>query len=301
MIVVFGSINLDLVTRVPRIPARGETVLGRSYAQSPGGKGANQALAASRAGAAVRLVGAVGDDAFGQAALSLLRADGLDLTAVVRTPEPTGLAFITVDDEGRNAITVAAGANAAVEGRHIEKLGMTARDILVLQREVPDEEGETAARAAKACGARIILNLAPSGPAAESYLALIDILIANESEATDLAAHLAIDADGTNAYAALAAYLRRRFDLDMVVTLGAEGAIGWSGGIEHRASAPSVTVIDTTGAGDTFVGTFAAALSEGKDFSEAMRIGVAAGSLACTRRGAQPSIPTREEVDAAMR
>ena len=163
MITVFGSINLDIVTRVPRIPAPGETVLGQSYSKVPGGKGANQALAARRAGAAVRLVGATGIDAFADTALSLLRADGVDLSAVSQSSLPTGAAFISIDAHGQNAITVAAGANNAARGAQIEALQLRAGDILLLQREVPDAESEIAARATKACKARVILNLAPSG------------------------------------------------------------------------------------------------------------------------------------------
>ena len=295
MIVVFGSINLDIVTHVPRIPGPGETVIGPSYARIPGGKGANQALAARRAGAEVRLVGATGSDEFADAALSLLRADGVDLTGVVGSSKPTGAAFISIDAAGQNAITVAGGANAAAAGAQVEQLALSSSDILMLQREVPDAECELAARAARAKGARVLLNLAPSGAISDSYLGEIDVLIVNEHEAADLAAGLGRSGD----YADLAAHLAERHAISTVVTLGADGAFGWDGGVSHRAPARPVVVVDTTAAGDTFAGAFAAALEAGMTFADALSRGVVAGSLAVTRHGAQPSIPTTAEIDAA--
>ncbi|GEP00444.1 ribokinase [Methylobacterium haplocladii] len=297
MIIVFGSINVDLVTKVARIPRPGETVTGDAYQRLPGGKGANQALAARRAGAEVRMLGAVGDDAFAEPALVNLREAGVDLSSVRRTDRPTGVAFIVVDAEGRNAITVAAGANTAVEATAVERLDLGAQDILLLQREIPDAAGESAARSAKAAGARVVLNFAPSGVIPDSYLALVDILILNEHEAADLVSALAID---TGSHAALADALQIRFGTDVVVTLGAAGAVGWSNGIEHRTAALPVNVVDTTGAGDTFVGIFTAALAEGTSFGDALRRGSIAGSLACTCSGAQAGIPTRRAIDAAM-
>lgn len=298
MIVILGSINVDLVTRVPKIPAPGETVIGDAYACVPGGKGANQALAARRAGAEVSMLGAVGDDAFAEAALVHLRDAGVDLSGVRRTDRPTGAAFISVDAAGQNAITVAAGANAVAEAAAVQNLVLGADDILLLQREIPDAAGEAAARIAKAAGARIVLNLAPSGVIPDSYLALLDILILNEHEAADLSAALAIDPEP---HTALADALRTRFGIDVVVTLGSAGAAGWSKGVEHRAAAMPVEAVDTTGAGDTFVGVFTAALAEGTPFGDALQRGSVAGSLACTRPGAQAGIPTRREIDAAMR
>lgn len=296
MIVVFGSINLDIVTHVPRIPAPGETVAGPSYARIPGGKGANQALAAQRAGATVWLVGATGFDEFADAALSLLRAEGVDVTGVVRSSLPTGAAFISVDAEGQNAITVASGANATVLGTQLEHTPLKAGDILMLQREVPDAEGEHAARYARERGARVVLNLAPSGLISDSFLLNLDVLIMNEHEAADLAKGLERSGD----LAELAAHLGRSYNLSTVVTLGGEGAVGWENGREHRVTARPVTVVDTTAAGDTFAGAFSATLADGRSFDEALRRGVAAGSLAVTRHGAQPSIPTAGEIDAAL-
>ena len=296
MIAVFGSVNIDLVTPVTRIAAPGETVMGVGYETVPGGKGANQALAARRAGADVLMAGAVGRDGFADLALALLREAGVDLAGLATVEAPTGAAFIAVDARGANAITVAAGANgrasaAALDGH------LPAGGLLLLQREVPDAEGEAAARLARARGLRTVLNLAPSGRLPDSYLALVDILVVNEHEAADLAAALSLPDD----HAGLAAHLAARFGIGAtVVTLGAEGAAGWENGAAHRAPCPKVAARDTTAAGDSFVGFFAAALDAGLPFAEAMRRGTAAGSLACTVAGAQPSIPDAAAVDALL-
>ncbi len=297
MIAVFGSINIDLVTEVARIAAPGETVMGASYAAFPGGKGANQALAARRAGAAVLMAGAVGRDGFAAPALALLRGAGVDLSAVAEVEAPTGAAFISVDAEGRNAITVAAGANALACAAALGDLPPGAGGLLLLQREVPDAEGEAAAGSARARGRRTVLNLAPSGAVPDSYLRLVDVMVVNEHEAADLARALGLADD----HAGLAARLDAGFGIGAtVVTLGAEGAVGWERGAEHRVPCPVVEALDTTAAGDSFVGAFAAALDAGLPFPEAMRRGTAAGSLACTVRGAQPSIPDAAAVDALL-
>ena len=297
MIAVFGSINIDLVTQVDRIAAPGETVIGASYAAFPGGKGANQALAARRAGADVLMVGAVGRDGFAAPALALLRDAGVDLSAVAEVEVPTGAAFIAVDAEGRNAITVAGGANALARAAALGDFGPGASGLLLLQREVPDAEGAAAAGAARARGMRVVLNLAPSGAVRDSYLRLVDVMVVNEHEAADLARTLGLSDD----HAGLAAHLDLEFGIGAtVVTLGAAGAVGWQGGAEHRVPCPAVEVLDTTAAGDSFVGAFAAALDAGLPFPDALRRGSAAGSLACTVRGAQPSIPHAAAVDALL-
>ena len=297
MIVVFGSINIDLVTRVERIAGPGETVMGNAYTAIPGGKGANQALAARRAGASVAMVGAVGRDGFAAEALGLLREAGIDLANVADTDAPTGAAFIAVNAGGDNAITVAAGANADAKADALGALGLGTGDTLLLQREVPDTESEAAALHARRRGARTVLNLAPSGLIPARYLEALDVLVVNEHEAADLAYALHRPAELPD----LAAHLREAYGLaTLVVTLGAEGAIGWQDGIEHRATSPKVAAVDTTAAGDSFVGAFAAALDAGLAFPEALRRGTAAGSLACTTRGAQPSIPTKAAIDALI-
>ncbi len=297
MIVVFGSLNVDLVTPVERLPGAGETVIGPSYALHPGGKGANQALAARRAGAEVALFGAVGRDAFAEVALSLLAADGIDLAGVARVDAPTGAAFIAVDAEGSNQIVVAAGANAHARADALAGLVLGEGDILLLQREVPEAECLAAARLMKAAGGRVILNLAPAGPPDPALLACLDVLIVNEHEALVLAQSLGWPEGEPDAIA-------RRCDgergIACIVTLGAEGVVGWHGGVRRRLAAPVVAVLDTVAAGDSFTGAFAAALSAGYGFSGALQRGLAAGSLACTVAGAQPSLPRREAIEALV-
>jgi ribokinase len=293
MIVVFGSVNVDLVTAVTRLPGPGETVLGPGYALHPGGKGANQALAARRAGAEVTLVGAVGRDGFAEIALSLLTQDGVDLTHVARLDAPTGAAFIAVDEGGANQIVVAAGANAHARAA-LSNLPLGESDILLLQREVPEDQCLSAARAMKLAGGRVILNLAPAGAIGPELLACLDILIVNEHEALVLAQALGWPVLEPDDFA-------RRIDAEIslacIVTLGADGVVGWHGGVRRRLEAPHVAVVDTVAAGDSFCGAFAAALAAGYGFSGALQRGLAAGSLACTVAGAQPSVPRREAIE----
>lgn len=295
MIIVFGSLNVDLVTPVERLPGAGETVLGPGYALHPGGKGANQALAARRAGAEVIMVGAVGRDGFAEIALGLLAQDGVDLAHLARVEVPTGAAFIAVDAAGSNQIVVAAGANALAKADAVEALKPGEGDLLLLQREVPEDECLRAARATRAGGGRVILNLAPAGEPAPDLLALTDILIVNEHEALILAGSLGWAESEPDAIA-------QRIDAERgiacIVTLGSAGAVGWHGGVRRRLEAPVVEALDTVAAGDSFVGAFAAALQAGFGFSGALQRGLAAGSLACTVAGAQPSVPRREAIEA---
>lgn len=297
MIIVFGSLNVDLVTPVARLPGPGETVIGPAYALHPGGKGANQALAARRAGAQVALLGAVGRDDFAALALSLLQQDGVDLSHVARLDAPTGAAFISVAQDGANQIVVAAGANALAEPSALAALAPAEGDILLLQRETSDAANLVAARAMKQAGGRVILNLAPAGAPDPALLAQLDILVANEHEALILAQALGwpdLDPDE----------IARRIDAERgvicVVTLGSDGVVAWQGGLRRRLPAPAVEVVDTVAAGDSFVGAFAAALAQGYGLSGALQRGLAAGSLACTRPGAQPSIPRREKIEALV-
>jgi ribokinase len=293
MIVVFGSINIDLVTRAERIPAPGETVLGDDYSVIPGGKGANQALAARRAGAEVALVGAYGVDGFALTAISLLRADGVDLSACLAVDKPTGVAFITVDPHGENAIVVASGANARANAAQLDARGMSSADILLMQREVPIPEVEAAAALARRHGAKVLLNAAPAGAVSPELMANLDYLVVNEHEAAIVGAGLGLSGELED----IAAEIDRRHGVATLVTLGAAGAVAFSKGRRYQAPAPAVTVVDTTAAGDTFVGAFAAALDRGLDFDAALRRGLAAGSLACTKAGAQPSMPYADEIE----
>jgi ribokinase len=283
MVIVFGSINLDLVTRVARFPAPGETVGAESFATYPGGKGANQALAAARAGAAVRLYGAVGTDAFADAALALLAAGGVDLDGVTRAAAPTGCATILVDAHGENCIAVASGANAHADPEAVPDSVLTPGTVVVLQHEVPAHANAVLIARAHRAGARIILNAAPARPLSIELLRQIDVLVVNESE---VSASVPPAADAPA--------------LAVVITLGAKGAILRLAGKTVEAIAPRVTVADTTGAGDAFVGAMAAALDACASPADALRHAVAAGSLACTAAGAQPALPDRNAIAALV-
>lgn len=295
MIVVFGSINLDLVTPVARLPGPGETVLGPTYAVHPGGKGANQALAARRAGADVMMVGAVGQDSFAAQALALLVEGGVDLSRVQHVAAPTGAAFITVDARGANQIVVASGANALASVTALDGFAFSDSDILLLQSEVPEAQSLAVARLARAAGARVLLNLAPSSPLDPALLALLDMLVVNEHEARDLAQALGWSESDPDA---IAARIDAEHGVACIATLGAQGAVGWSGGVRRAVLAPALQVVDTTAAGDAFLGALAAAMVAGFGFMAALQRAAVAGSLACTKAGAQPSLPDKAQIDA---
>jgi ribokinase len=281
MILVFGSINVDVTVPVPRLPAPGETVLGGDYALLPGGKGANQALAARRAGAEVMLAGAVGRDGFAAVALELLRRDGVDLGLVREVERPTGCAAIMVGAGGENLIAVASGANAAVTAGQVPDGLLGPRTTLVCQIEVPVAETVALIRRAHAAGARTLLNLAPALPLDHAVFGALDWLVANEGEAATLGA--------------------ARPRQGMVVTLGEKGAVATlADGGEIAVPALPVIPRDTTGAGDTFVGAFATGLDCGFEVEAALRFAGAAASLSCLGRGAQPAMPDREAIIAAL-
>lgn len=285
MIVVFGSINIDFLLRVARLPGEGETVAGQDVALAPGGKGANQALAARKAGATVKLIGAVGDDAFADLALANLVASGVDLSGLRRAKRPTGAAFITIDEAGRNHIVLSPGANQDV--RAVDFLPASG-GILLVQRELPEGETLAALRKAKDAGMMTIVNAAPSAGLPGAMRDLADIVIANEHEIADVAGRI-------DAPEALAVELAKT-GKTIVLTLGAEGALAAKGGQVWRAPATKVNVVDTTGAGDTFCGAFAAALGDGKDIGAALAFAAKAGSLACTKLGAQSATPERDAI-----
>jgi ribokinase len=298
MITVFGSINIDLVTAVPELPRPGETVLGESYRLFPGGKGANQALAAARAGAPTRMVGCVGDDGFADLALADLSAGGVDLARVARSESNTGCATIAVSARGENLIVVASGANLRATAAQLSDLPLAPADSLLLQMEVPLAENWRAVRHAKEAGLRVILNLAPAAAVPPDILTLLDVLVMNETEADQLAAALG---HATGDPAGITAALARRHDLACIVTLGAEGVVTATPADTWRDTALPVEVLDTTAAGDAFVGVLAAGLDGGLDLKTAVRRAAAAGSLACTVAGAQPSLPSRAAIDRACR
>lgn len=292
MVVVFGSINLDLVARVPRLAQPGETLAAESFAMHPGGKGANQALAAARAGAAVALVGVVGRDPFAAPALALLETGGVDLSNVRRVPGPTGIALIQVNASGENAIVVIAGANAKLDADAIPAGWLRPSTILVLQQEIPATANAAVVGRAHASGARIVLNAAPARPVDRRFLDHVDVLVVNEAEMRALAPAAGFP-DAPEAFAR--AFASRR-GATAVVTLGAAGAVAADAGSSCSLAAPAVAVVDSTGAGDAFVGTLAAALDRGSTLPAALAWGVAAGSLACKRAGAQPALPLAGEI-----
>lgn len=294
MIVVFGSINLDLAAKVPRLPRPGETLIGHSLSIGPGGKGANQALAACRAGAQVMLFGAVGRDPFAEPALASLRAEGVDLSNVRGVDGGTGVALIHVDDHGENAITVIAGANAQTTAAQVAHRVLTPASIVVMQLEVPIPEVYALAHRAHAAGARVILNAAPAATLSPDLFGRIDVLIVNETEAKSIAETLAMAV----APDAFVVEYRARFNSDAIVSLGSDGLVASSPEGSINVAAPRVKIVDTVGAGDALVGAIAAALDRNVPWTRALKEGVAAGSLACTRAGAQVSAPRLNDITA---
>ena len=292
MILVFGSINLDLIFNLPHIPAPGETVLGPTTRIEPGGKGANQAVAAARDGASVAMVGAVGRDALAEDALVLLREAGVDLTRVTRTDSSTGCAAIAVDPHGNNAIAVGSGANLRVTADQVPESLLMPDVTLVLQMEVPATE--TAALIARAKGkvARIILNLAPASALPPEALRALDLLIVNETEAAWLGSHLGCGERASGLHDALG--------VEVIRTLGAEGLDAATRDGPLRLPARDITPVDTTAAGDCFVGVLAAALDRGASLTAALNRATAAAALCCMKAGSQGSIPWKAETDAFL-
>jgi ribokinase len=299
MITVLGSINIDLVATAERLPRSGETVAGSALATVAGGKGANQALAVCRAGHPVRMVGAVGEDAFAGLALALLREAGADLGFVRQVGEPTGTALILVGGDGENMITVIPGANGFVGEADIEASlsGMGAGDILMLQFEIPAPVVEQALKAARAGGVLTILNIAPLVPETVGIAALADIVVANETEFERLAGASLPSAEARED---ALRRLHAETGQTIVVTLGGDGAMAMEDGVFHQVRSLPITPVDTVGAGDTFCGYLAAGIARGDGLHRAMRDAATAGSLACLSRGAQSAMPLRVEVDAAL-
>ena len=271
-IAVVGSINLDLVARCARLPRAGETLTDATFERVPGGKGANQALAAARLGASVSLVGAVGDDPFATEALALLEEGGVALDRVSRADAPTGVAVIVVAADGENQIVVAPGANGHVEAPP----GLGEADAVLCQLEIPVETVTAAARAAR----YFCLNAAPARPVPRTLLDSVDLLVVNRYE---------FEAIG-------------RFDGVVALTLGAEGAVLIERGEEvARAAPPPIDPVDGTAAGDAFTACLLVSLLEGRDRADALARACAAGAIAASRAGAQPSLPTAAEVDEILR
>lgn len=297
-VVVIGSLNMDLVTRAPRLPKGGETLIGESFATVSGGKGANQAVAAARLGAEVSMIGCVGNDAYGEALRGALLAERIDCQAVSAVDGSSGVALIVVDDSSQNSIVIVPGANGALTAEAIDRFDsvIQAADVLICQLEVPDVSVGHALKRGRELGKTVILNPAPvSRPLPSDWYASIDYLIPNESEASALSG-LAVDSL-ESAHAAAARLIALGAG-KVIITLGAQGSLFADGQRFEHFPAPVVKAVDTTAAGDTFVGGFAAALAAGNDEAQAIRFGQVAAALSVTRAGAQPSIPVLSEVQA---
>lgn len=299
-IVVAGSSNTDMIIQMPRIPRPGETILGGRFSMAAGGKGANQAVAAARAGGDVTFVARVGDDMFGQKAVEGFVADGIHVEHVIRDPHaPSGVALIFVADDGENSIGVASGANGLLSPADVEQAKdvIGSADVLVMQLETPVETVHAAARIAAARGVRVILNPAPAQPLDDALLKLVSVLTPNETEA-ELLTGIKVEDDHAAKRAADA--LLAKGVQTVLITLGPRGAwVATRDGGELVAGFV-VKAVDTTAAGDVFNGAFAVGLSEGKPLQNAVRFANAAAALSVTKLGAQPSAPTRAEIEAFL-
>lgn len=295
-VVVVGSLNMDLVTRASRLPRAGETLIGQTFSTVPGGKGANQAVASARLGADVSMIGCVGTDAYGTQLRDALQVEGIDCQAVSTVDGSSGVALIVVDGSSQNAIVIVAGSNGELTPASLQAFDavLQAADVIVCQLEVPMKTVGYALKRGRELGKTVILNPAPaSAPLPAEWYASIDYLIPNESEATALSG---VTVDSIDSAKAAATHLIQAGAGKVIITLGAQGALFTDGqGFEHLL-APKVKAVDTTAAGDTFVGGFAAALANGKSEAEAIRFGQVAAALSVTRAGAQPSIPTLHDV-----
>ena len=296
MIVVFGSLNADLVFAVDRLPGPGETVLTGGYDFHAGGKGGNQAVAAARAGAAVRLFGRVGGDDHGTRLIELQRAAGVDATGVRRDPAPTGLAFIAVDRAAENQIVVAGGANRHARADDVPDAALDQAKLIVAQMELPAEETAALIKRSRPRGARALLNLAPALPIDNEALTALDWLVVNRIEARMVAEPRGLAAEEP---AVVARRLAKALGLTCIITLGGAGAVAADARHAWAIDALPVSAVDTTGAGDAFVGSLAAALDGDMKIAEALGRATAAAGLACMVKGAQTSMPNRAAVDRA--
>jgi ribokinase len=292
-VVVVGSINEDQVLRVDRLPRRGETVIATDSTTSSGGKGANQAVAAARAGVPTTLVAALGTDARGMRLQAHLRAHGIDLSKLLRVPGPSGAATVLVDAQGDNSIVVHSGANAALTAHHVRDalVDIERGDVVLLQCEVPPAAVEAAVQAATNVRATTILNWSPVLELDRAVVSNVDVLVVNREEAASL---LGEDDSNRGPDPAMALRLSRAFGTDVVVTLGADGAAcSINGALTPIPSASVPEVVDTTGAGDTFAGTLAAAVAARQSLIEATRAACQAAATSVARLGAQPAPPGR--------
>ncbi len=299
-IVVVGSSNTDMIVKMPRIPKPGETILGGKFNTAAGGKGANQAVAAARVNGNVTLVARVGDDMFGEQSIEGFKKDKINVeNLIVDKNEPSGVALIFVDDNGENSIAVASGANAKLSVDDVEKARdvILDADILLMQLETPLDTIRAAAKIAHENGGKIILNPAPAQILDDDLLSMLDILTPNETEA-ELLTGIAVN-DVESAKKAGRALLEKGLEI-VIITLGSQGALLVTKKETELVNGFKVEAVDTTAAGDTFNGTLAVGLAENKNLIDAIRFANAAGALSVTKLGAQPSAPSREEIDAFL-
>lgn len=295
-VLVFGSINIDLVCQAERIPGAGETVLAPSYEFFAGGKGANQAVAAARAGASVVMVGAVGKDAFAEIPLQALRQAGVETHSIHVVDAPTGAAFITISRDGENAITVASGANRLVRADMIGAENWAASGICVIQGELSWPEAYAAAQMAQARGLAVILNAAPSHGFDARIMPHVDFLIVNAHEMADIAGQCGISSDN---FPGFSEKILQKPGSACLITRGSEGVAFYSAAQQFSVAARPVAVVDTTGAGDTFCGVFAAMLAQARSVQDAVDLANTAAGLACMQRGAQSAMPALAAIEAA--
>jgi ribokinase len=299
-IVVVGSSNTDMILKLDRIPKPGETILGGEFIMAAGGKGANQAVAAAKAGGQVTFIARVGNDMFGEQAIAGFRERGIEVEHVQADGSPSGVALIFVAKDGQNSIGVASGANAKVSPADVRKAksAFSAADVVLLQLETPLETVRAAADMGAASGAMVILNPAPAQPLPDKLLNKVTILTPNESE-TELLTGIEVN-DEQSCRRAAGALLDRGVEA-VIITLGARGAFIANATLSELVPGFGMKAVDTTAAGDTFNGALAVALAEQMPMCEAVRFANAAGAISVTRMGAQPSAPSRKEIDALIK
>lgn len=291
-IIVIGSLNADLVVKSPRFPQPGETISGENLQIIPGGKGANQAVAAARQGVGVAMVGRVGSDSFGPFLLENLKSNQVNTSHVLVDESATGTAIIVVDANGQNSIVLSPGANGKVTPADVDSASFLNAKLLLLQLEIPTPTVLRAAQKAREHGLTVILNPAPAKSLPAELLANVDILIPNESELA-LLTNLPVN-DASSAEVAAKDLLKLGIKT-VIVTLGSKGALLVTSTQVTHVDAYKINVVDTTAAGDAFIGGFASAMLSGTSLEESVRYGCACGALATTKFGAQPSLPTEEE------
>jgi ribokinase len=298
-IVVVGSSNTDMIIKMDQIPKPGETRLGGEFVTAAGGKGANQAVAAARAGGAVTMIARVGHDVFGEQAVAGLAENGIDVNHVQYDDSPSGVALIFVGENGENSIGVASGANARLSPADVRKAkdAIVAADVVIMQLETPLETVQAAAGLAGEGGALIILNPAPAQPLPDELLKKVSILTPNETETELLTGVEVVDEESCGQAADI---LLRNGVETVIITLGSRGAFVATSNAKHHVPGFHVKQVDTTAAGDTFNGALAVALAEGMSITDAVRFANAAGAIAVTRMGAQPSAPSREEIEGLL-